>query len=185
MPRQLTPDEQTQLDHLKSQLTTYQRNLRHLEGQADGHGGEKLAPIFVINQLEDTRSNIERIKREIAVLEGAPVTFSPPATASPSAESAPATRPRKLSPTQRIQLARLLLECQSIKSSGSRETIINMLDGIANNVVRDHAPFTEVLNLVNACLAHQNGLDDLLEILRAFEGESIPMRNVDVFLKSV
>jgi hypothetical protein len=52
MPRQLTPDEQTQMDHLKSQLTTYLRNLRHLEGQAVGHGGEKLAPIFVINQHE-------------------------------------------------------------------------------------------------------------------------------------
>ena len=29
MPRQLTPDEQAQLEHLKSQLTTYQRNLRN------------------------------------------------------------------------------------------------------------------------------------------------------------
>jgi hypothetical protein len=185
MPRQLTPDEQTQMDHLKSQLTTYLRNLRHLEGQAVGHGGEKLAPIFVINQLEDTRTNIERITGEIAVLEGEPAAVSPPVTASVSAESVPVARPRKLSPTQRIQLARLLLECQSIKSLGSRETIINMLDGISNNVVRDHAPFTEVLNLVNACLAYENGLPNFLEVLRAFEGESIPMRNVDVFLKSV
>jgi hypothetical protein len=185
MPKQLTRAEQEQLDHLNSQLATNQRNLRHLEVQAAAHGGETLAPIFVINQLEDTRKNIERLKREIAVLEGEPAAASPPATAGASTEATPATSPRKLSPTQRMQLAKLLMECQSIKRPNSRETIINMLDGISNNVVRDHAPLIEVLNLVNACLAYENGLLDFLEVLGAFEGDSIPMRNVDVFLKSV
>lgn len=185
MPRQLTSDEQDQLNHLKSRLKTYQGNLSHLEDQADGHGGEKLAPVFVINQLKDTRQNIERIKREIAALEGEPVAPSQPKPSDGSAESAPAAAPRKLTPDQRLQLARLLLECQTIKNSGSRQTVINMLDGISNNVVRDHAPLIEVVNLVNACLAYENGLDSLLNVLRGFEGGSIPMRNVDVFLKSV
>jgi hypothetical protein len=185
MPKQLTRAEQEQLDHLNSLLSSYQRNLRHLEGQASGFGGEKLAPIFVITQLEDTRKNIERIKGEIAVLTGEPVAASQPAPADASTEPAPATTPRKLTNSQRMQLAKLLMECPTIKRPSSRESIINMLDGISNNVVRDHAPLIEVVNLVNACLAFENGLPGFLEVLREFEGDSIPMRNVDVFLKSV
>jgi hypothetical protein len=184
MPRQLTRAEQEQLDHLNSLLSAYQRNRRHLEGQAAAFGGESHSPIPVINQLDDARKNIERIKREIAVLEGEPAATTPQRNTG-SNESAPAPAPRKFGPAQRMQLAKLLLECQSIKLPGSRETIINMLDGISNNVVRDHAPLIEVVNLINACLAYENGLPDFLEVLRAFEGDSIPMRNVDVFLKSV
>jgi hypothetical protein len=92
---------------------------------------------------------------------------------------------RKLSPTQRTQLARLLLECPSIKDAGSLTALIDGLPTVANTIARDSAPLTVVIRLVNECLNHDRGLTDLLAALRASEGDSIQLRNVELFLRSV
>ena len=90
----------------------------------------------------------------------------------------------RLSPSQRTQLARLMLECRSMKEAGSRAAIIDGLPAVAQTIARDSAPLTILIRLVNECLAQERGLADLLETLRAAEGESIPMRNVELFLRS-
>ena len=92
---------------------------------------------------------------------------------------------RKLSPTQRTQLARLLLECPSVKDAASLTALIDGLPAVANTIARDSAPLTVVIRLVNECLNRDGGLADLLAALRAAEGESIQLRNVELFLKSV
>ncbi|HYF64262.1 MAG TPA: hypothetical protein VD886_15680 [Herpetosiphonaceae bacterium] len=98
-------------------------------------------------------------------------------------QAAPA--PPRLSPNQRTQLARLLLECPTMKEAGSRAAIIDGLPAVANTIARDSAPLTVVIRLVNECLNQERGLADLLETLRAAEGGSLQLRNVELFLKSV
>jgi tetratricopeptide (TPR) repeat protein len=57
MDNVLQPDEQL--------LATYRTNLRHLLDQAAKFGGEAMAPVALMHQLRDTRSDIASLKQRI------------------------------------------------------------------------------------------------------------------------
>jgi hypothetical protein len=55
--------------HLLELINRYGRNLRRLEIQIADHGGEMSAPIEMLNQRDETRAEIERLKAELRMLE--------------------------------------------------------------------------------------------------------------------
>ena len=54
-----SPEEIAQQQEL---LKRYRRNLGHLVKQVISFGGEDAAPVSTLNSLDDTRTNIRRIK---------------------------------------------------------------------------------------------------------------------------
>jgi hypothetical protein len=73
MAHHLTPEEQSELDHLHALLKTYKRNLQHLESQVAAFGGLTNAPLHIINQRESTLADIARINQDIARITGQPL----------------------------------------------------------------------------------------------------------------
>jgi hypothetical protein len=53
---------QEDIRHQQTLLNTYRRNLTHLVRQAASFGSEDAAPLHIVNSLDDTRTNIRRIK---------------------------------------------------------------------------------------------------------------------------
>lgn len=51
-----------EIRHQQELLITYRRNLRHLLQQAALHGGEIYAPVSIMNQISDQRTNLKRTK---------------------------------------------------------------------------------------------------------------------------
>jgi hypothetical protein len=90
----MTNDQQ--IAYQEKQLATYRNNLRILLGQAAKHGGEEMAPLITVNQIKDTRDNIQRIKGILRGM-GATVTNHPedesPSMAQGAHEATPTAIP--------------------------------------------------------------------------------------------
>ncbi|MBV7335608.1 hypothetical protein KFU94_46660 [Chloroflexi bacterium TSY] len=68
----------------------------------------------------------------------------------------------------------------------TRDTIVDALPSDIKNGVRRHSSDrVDVVNLVNTALNYPNGLEDLIEILRWFEGDSLSMQEVDRAMEKV
>ena len=184
MAKQLTSEEAERLKHLKSLRETYQRNVDHYEKTASKYAGEDNLPPYMMHDLRSNREKLLEVTAEIARLMGELVSITP-ASAPEVRSPLPAPKIRKVSPMQRVELAKLLLHCQSMKNQGSRTTIINLLEDFSNNVLRDSNPLNDVLNLVNTCLDHENGVETLLDVVRSFEGKALPMQNVDAYWQNL
>lgn len=73
-----------------------------------------------------------------------------------------------------------LLECQAISDKGSRDTVVNQLPpNIRHKIYENSASKFHVTNIVHACWNYSDGIEELIEIVRYFEGDSIPMQKVD------
>lgn len=82
-----------------------------------------------------------------------------------------------------ISLAKELLECKSVEDQASRESIVGSLPAyIRQRIHRDSQSLTDVSNIVQAVLDYDDGLNHLIEAIRAYEGPSRAMERVNTFL---
>jgi hypothetical protein len=70
-----------------------------------------------------------------------------------------------------------LLSVPCVRDDDGRRLLLSRLHPeIAHAVPHHSRPRLQVIELVRTCLDYDAGLDDLLRVMREFEGESIPIR---------
>ena len=85
---------------------------------------------------------------------------------------------------EKSELTKLLLKCTSMRDIGIRNKVIEQLpEEIFNAVQRHSRNQTDVFGIIEVCLNYQRGLRRLIDIIRRFEGNSLPMQRIDEFLK--
>jgi len=88
--------------------------------------------------------------------------------------------PVEMAPAARLALAKALLRCPSVANRQNRDAIVNELpEDIRLGIGRSDAPLVDVRNIVDGCLNYEGGLQLLIEGVRGYEGDSLPMREVD------
>lgn len=81
---------------------------------------------------------------------------------------------------QKRALAAALLACPSMADRGRRDAIVRELPAdIQHSITRSDAGLLDVTNTLNAALNYPHGLDTLIDLVRIFEGDSLPMREMD------
>ncbi len=94
--------------------------------------------------------------------------------------------PEPLSPETRLELAKALLRCPSVENQQNRDAIVNDLtEKIRDRISRGDTPLLDVRNIVDACLNYEGGLELLIDAVRRYEADSLPMREVDRLLAAV
>lgn len=81
---------------------------------------------------------------------------------------------------QRRELVKALLACPSIEDRGKRDKVIEELPpGIKHAIDRNNANTFDVMNIVETCANHPDGIEKLLDNLEFYEGKkSIPYQKV-------
>ncbi len=83
-------------------------------------------------------------------------------------------------PDIKDELIEALLYCPTIEEFGRREALIRQLpEDIRHNLKTTNVPRIDVVQLVDWCMNYQDGLPHLIEQLRFFEGDSLPMARVE------
>lgn len=109
-------------------------------------------------------------------------TVPPVAAPSSPGKPAPMTK-RQLSVPAKMQLAEALLACPTIANRHTRDVVVNDLpDSIKGNIRRSDTDRVDVVNIITTALNYVNGLEDLVTIVRFYEGDSIWMQGVDQLL---
>lgn len=81
---------------------------------------------------------------------------------------------------QKAELAAALLQCSTISNRNSRLTVINELRGEIRNAIQTGSNAGEdAMNIVTTCFKYQDGVKELINIVRFFENNSIGMQKVD------
>ena len=94
--------------------------------------------------------------------------------------------PRILSTTEQIELVDRLLACPAISDRRSHETVLDLLPReIVHTIRRSDVVRIDVINIVRACSLYSGGIDRLIGAVNTIEGNSLPMRQVDDFLRRV
>lgn len=75
-------------------------------------------------------------------------------------------------------LVQALLACPTMSNHQTRNTVLNELS-FKDRIQRDPTDFNDVMNVVNAAVNQVDGVDQLLNVVRVFEGDSIPMQKLD------
>lgn len=84
---------------------------------------------------------------------------------------------------QKLKLVDALLKVPTLQQEGRRTAVIAQLrPDIRDNIVWSGTPRTHVLSMVDTALAYPGGLEELLTLVRYFEGGSIPMQAADKLL---
>jgi hypothetical protein len=85
--------------------------------------------------------------------------------------------PKQLSPQEIRQLRDLFFACPSFKNHQQRDVIISLLrPEIAGSITRSNDANTDTINIIMAARNYSGGLQDLLDIMELFDGESIPFK---------
>lgn len=88
----------------------------------------------------------------------------------------------------RLKLAKLLLACPSLATPSNRQTVTSNLRSPIKEKVSyglvDNG-FTAALNLVNDCLLFEDGLAQLVNIMRYSDEETIPFKELEAFLADI
>jgi len=86
---------------------------------------------------------------------------------------------------QKSELSAALLQCASMCNHNSRSTVVNQLsEEIKNAIQRSNSSSEDVMNIITTCLEYDNGIKDLIKVVRFFEKNSKGMQGVDdVILK--
>lgn len=78
------------------------------------------------------------------------------------------------------ELIAALLDCPTIEEFDRREALVRQLPAdVRRSLKTTNVPRIDVVQLVNACLNYPDGLSHLIEQLRFFEGDSLPMARVE------
>jgi hypothetical protein len=90
---------------------------------------------------------------------------------------------RPFSAQAKMQLAEALLACPTMASRQSRDVVVNDLpDPLRGNIRRHDADRIDVVNMITAALNYADGLEELITIVRLYEGDSLGMRAVEQVL---
>ncbi|OQA40157.1 MAG: hypothetical protein BWY52_02935 [Chloroflexi bacterium ADurb.Bin325] len=96
------------------------------------------------------------------------------------AEAPSAPRSYQLTAQQKRQLVDALLGCPTMQGGQSRDAVLDDLRAEIRNTARRHSSArVDVNNIVSAALAYAGGLQELVEAVRNYEGDSLPMAEVD------
>lgn len=92
----------------------------------------------------------------------------------------------QLSTKQKLNLVEALLACQNMADRQSREAIVRDLSNdIKNNIKHVDAARPDVVNIVSTALNYADGLDELITLVRLYEGNSSGRQAVDeVYLRA-
>lgn len=139
------------------------------------------ALVLLLHVLRDQTSRgdacygqLEALASQLAGVVGASATVVAPSQPTPPAQST------ALSGSQKRQLIEALLACPTVSNRGMRDTVVNDLPSdIKMNIRRNDVDRIDVANLVTACLNYTNGLSELIESVRFYEGNSLPMQQLD------
>ncbi|MBM3241020.1 hypothetical protein FJZ31_32455 [Candidatus Poribacteria bacterium] len=83
-------------------------------------------------------------------------------------------------------MIKALLECPSMRNRDTRNTVVDNLPvDIGSNIQRNPTDKTDVTNIVNTCLDHHNGIDELIKIVRFHEDDSISMQMLDNIFNTI
>jgi hypothetical protein len=108
---------------------------------------------------------------------------APQALGADVGQTTPDLRRRFSGFRQKSSLVDALLACPTIRDRHTRDTVVDNLSGdIRNNIQRSSADRVDVMNIVTTVLNYQDGLVELVEVVRTFEGDSLPMRDLDRLL---
>lgn len=104
-------------------------------------------------------------------------------TAPSSPGNPPPTTKRQLFVPAKMQLAEALLACPTMANRQSRDGVVNDLPApIKSNIRRSDTDRVDVVNILTTVVNYANGLEDLITIIRFYEGDSIGMQGVDQLL---
>ncbi|MCP4542431.1 MAG: hypothetical protein GY832_35355 [Chloroflexi bacterium] len=80
----------------------------------------------------------------------------------------------------KAKLVDALLICTIIEDRHTRDTVVRGLpDVIRMKIHRNSANRVDVMNIVSECLGYSNGLEELIDVVRFYEGDSIGMQEVE------
>jgi hypothetical protein len=189
---------QSEIDTLLKRLAQFRGNLRHLVQQAAGFGGEEAAPLEVINGISNQREQIDSLKTRLRALGAivadefddgagalAPQLAAPAAPPPASPPPAPGTALRPTAP-QQLALARLLLACQSIGDRTTREIVLGFLPAaVRNSIARNNADLPDVIAIVQACARYDGAIEQLLQAIYDFEGDSVGVVGVKAYVAAL
>lgn len=87
---------------------------------------------------------------------------------------------------ERFELVNKLLACPTVQNSDSRYVVISLLDSqIANAIPRHAVSRIEVTNIVSTCLNYSSGMQEFIDIVGFFEGDSAPMQELRSFWENM
>lgn len=92
----------------------------------------------------------------------------------------------KLSSKEMRQLVEKFLACPIIGNRHSRDAVVKQLDDqILHAIARNAVDKVDVMNIVETCLNFSNGLQELVDAVGFFEGDSTPMQQLRAFVQSL
>src|SRR5439155_1376495 len=158
-PMSADPDDNSDIIRLK------RRRLQALNLRAAQYG---------INTPPEVSIEIEDLEKEIKQLQGAaPAPIQSPAQPA----QGQARRPTFV---QKNELVNALLACSNISNRSSRDAILRQLPPEVSSRIVDHnRPNVHVLIIVDTCLNFPGALEEFIAVLRAFEGNSTQMQELD------
>src|SRR5438093_9044367 len=85
--------------------------------------------------------------------------------------------PRELSKKELRSLVDKLLACPSISDRNSREAVLKQLNRqVSQSIQRHPVDKVDVTNIVTTCSSYPGGLQELVDAVEFFEGNSLPMQ---------
>jgi hypothetical protein len=80
---------------------------------------------------------------------------------------------------QRQELIQVLLESSVMADRSIRDAIVaDLPSDLSHSIRRSTEPRIDVNNIISSCLRYAKGLDALIEIVRFYEGDSLPMQKI-------
>jgi hypothetical protein len=136
---------------------------------------DDLAGVELRDQVSDLYNRVQTLTNEewnVVVYGNDPSPVSP---SMPFSE---------LRPIPIMEIVNVLLDCPSMQTPASRDTVLNQIrPEIRRSVQRNPRADLDVLNMVSASSNYSGGLAELLEVVRTLEGNSIPMQRVDALVR--
>lgn len=94
--------------------------------------------------------------------------------------------PKSLNGADKRRMVAALLACPTMSDRHTRDTVVNDLpNDIKNNSRRNAQDNVDISNIVTACTNYPNGVHELIETVRFYEGGSILMKALDALWKEV
>lgn len=88
--------------------------------------------------------------------------------------------PKPLPPFQKNELVNALLACISFRDRKIRDVIVDELPHeISTRIDRNEVARIDATNIVSRCMDFSDGIDVLIAKVREYEGDSLPMRQLD------
>jgi hypothetical protein len=101
----------------------------------------------------------------------------------------PATRKavRTFTEQERRKLVDLLFACPTMSRKESRDVVVGDLrETVKGSMLRDYQnDKLDIRHIIDACLNTPGGLEALIDIVKYSEGDSIPFRDLEEFLKQI